>query len=446
MNLRAFLYFLVLRILRGIKLGHYYNLYWRNYQQGNSARLTEKSLEQLLDHCKNHVPYYARVMRELGDSYHKDPMGYLQQMPVLTKDIIKANFQELQSGDLAARKWFYMTSGGSTGEPGRVIQDYEFSARAAATQLIFSRIVGRETGECEVYLWGSEREIAEGHENWKVRLANRLTNSIYFNAFRMTPARMVEIVDTLNRKKPKLIIAYAEAIAELAKYIEKEHITLQPQKAIITSAETLYPFMRELIERVFQCKVYNRYGSREIGNVAIERPGQAGLWVAPWANYVEILDGSGQRVADGEQGEIILTSLSNYAMPLLRYRIDDHGSLMPQNLKGAAESGQVFQEITGRSVNLLKTPGGMCHPGYLMILFFYKNWAKRYQIIQKSASHILFRVVLADQPAPQAELDEITSKTRQVFGEACIVEFDFVEDIAASPSGKFHWVINEMKD
>ena len=57
----------------------------------------------------------------------------------------------------------------------------------------------------------------------------------------------------------ELITAYADSIYELAKFAEHEDLPVRPQTAIITSYTMLYPFMREKIETVFQCKVYNRY-------------------------------------------------------------------------------------------------------------------------------------------------------------------------------------------
>jgi phenylacetate-CoA ligase len=444
MSVREDIYFFALRFGRGIKIGQYYDKIVLEDQNGIPPDTTNRLLIQLLTHCQQHVPFYSKIIERLGGNFHDDPTGYLQQFPILTKKIIRDNFKDLQSSDLEKRKWFYMTSGGSTGEPGRVIQDYDFAAKAGAINLFFSKLVGRETGECEVYLWGSERDITHGSETWKARLANRLTNSIFVNAFRMSPQKMNEFVEILNTKKPKLIISYAESITSLAKYIEKENIRVNPQKAIITSADTLYPFMRETIERVFQCRVFNRYGSREIGNIACERPGIEGLWVAPWGNYLEILDSNGNRVPEGTDGEIIVTSLTNYAMPLLRYRIDDYGSLAPKKVSGLSDSIQVIQGISGRSVSLLQTKTGVCHPGYLMILFFYKSWVYQYQIIQKSLSHIVFRIVKNEGTPQRSELDEIVSKTRLVFGEDCVVDFEFVDNIATSVSGKHQWVITEM--
>jgi phenylacetate-CoA ligase len=445
-NIRKSIYFFLLKEFRGINAGDLYDQYWQEDQNGISPDTTKNLLIKLLKHCQEHVPYYARIMDELGGDFRDDPIRYLERFPILTKEIIRENFSTLQSSDIQNRKWFYMTSGGSTGEPGRVIQDYDFSAKSCAINLLFSRFAGRETGECEVYLWGSEREILKGRETWKARFINKLTNSIFINAFRMSPQRMVEAVKILNTQNPKLIIAYADSIIGLAKFIEKEKIYIKPQKAIITSAETLYPFMREKIESVFQCRVYNRYGSREIGSIACERPGIDGLWIAPWGNYLEILNDQGNRVPDGTEGEIIITSLSNYAMPLIRYRIDDIGALTPQNQYSKHKSDQILQKLTGRVINLFITNNGeLVNAGYLCGLLFYKDWVKKNQIIQKDYSHILFRIVQGDGTPQKSELEEITKKTRKVFGDKCKVEFEFVDDIVESSSGKLHYVISEIK-
>lgn len=446
MNLRKGTYFFLLQALRGIELGKYYEEYWQEIQQGIPQDTTQRALEQLLDHCKNNVPYYSEMMKRLGNSYHNDPEKYIQKFPILTKEIIRNNFEALKSSDLDSRKWFYMTSGGSTGKPGQVIQDYEFSAKAGAIQLLYSRLAGRETGDLEVYVWGSEKEINEGKENWKARLSTRLTNSKFFNAFKMPPQRMDEIITFINTNRPKLIVAYAESIYSLAQYIEDNNKKIVPQLAIMTSAGTLYPFMRSKIEKVFQCRVYNRYGSREIGNIACERPNYKGLWVAPWANYVEIADERQNPAPDGQDGEILITSLINYAMPLIRYRIDDRGSLLPDKLKDPASPNQVIADLSGRSIAIFKTrDGGYVSPGYLMVILSEEKWIKQYQVIQKDYALLLFKIVLANNNYSAQKLEEIRRKTRAAFGQDCQVDFEFIEEIPPSNSGKYILAVNEMK-
>src|SRR5436305_5484158 len=150
------------------------------------------------------------------------------------------------------------------------------------------------------------------------------------NAFAMSPESMRRFIDVLNCKHPRLIVAYAQAIYELARFAEREKLSVAPQRAVLTSAGTLYPFMREKISHVFGCEVYNLYGSREVSDMAWELPGLKGLWAPPWANFIEIVDEKGVPVPAGTEGNIAVTCLTNYAMPLIRYWIGDRGALLPQ--------------------------------------------------------------------------------------------------------------------
>jgi phenylacetate-CoA ligase len=444
MNFRKSVLFGLYR-LRGQALGAYYERFLREYRSGIPPDTTKKLLIRMLSHCRQSVPYYAEVMRDLGDSFYDDPEEYLRNFPVLTKDTIRSHWEGLKSADLGHRRWYLNSTGGSTGEPVQFIQDWEYSARSGAISLLFSKLVGREIGECQVYLWGSERDIIDGSEGWKARLINRLTNTTFLNAYRMTPERMREFIAMLNARRPKLIVAYAEAIYELARFSEREGLELVPQSAVITSAVTLYPFMRDTIERVFQCTVFNRYGSREVGDVACEHPQGEDLWVAPWGNYVEIVDGEGNRVPDGTEGEILVTSLTNFAMPFVRYRIEDCGILSPLGSHDGGWCGQVFEAVLGKTLNMFKTRNGtFVEPGYFESMMYFRDWVRRFQVVQKDYDSIVFRIVRSGSECEPAELEEISAGAKLVMGNNCEVSFQFVDEISASGSGKYRTAISEV--
>lgn len=444
MNLRQAAYFALVG-LRGQPLGAYYKQMLREDQDGIPPDTTRRLLIQLLTHCQQSVPYYAEVMRDQGESFYEDPETYLCDLPILTKDTIRGHFDELKSNDLERRKWYYNASGGSTGEPVRFIQDWEYAARSGALTLLFSKLLGREIGESEVCIWGSLRDIVGSTESWKARSVDKLTNSTFLSVFRLTPADMREFIAILNAKRPKLIIAYAAAMYELAKFAEIEGLDVVPQAAIITSAVTLYPFMRDTIERVFQCKVFNRYGSREVGDIACERPGLEGLWVAPWGSYVEIVDNEGNRVPDGTRGEILVTSLSNFAMPLVRYRIGDRGVLSPHGSRDGGRCGQVLDAVLGRSYDMfINRQGTLIEGGHFMALLWSRDWISKYQVIQESHSHILFKLVKEGHGPQQAELEEISVGASSIMHDDVKVTFEFVDDIAASDSGKYRFIISKV--
>ena len=430
---------------RGQPSGQYYQHFICEDRSGIDPDVTKRSLVHILDHSRAHVPYYRDAITGLGGDYHDDPEAYLQQMPILTKDVIRGCFESLKSDDLDARKWIYNTSGGSTGEPVRFIQDNDYLAKSGAVKMTFSWLAGCDIGEPQLYLWGSERDIIEGREHLRARMFTWLTNSVYVNAFRMTEEKMRGFIDLLNRRRPKLIVSYAEPLYEMAAFAEREGISIVPQSAVITSAGMLYPFMREKMEKVFQCRVYNRYGSREVGDIACERNGLEGLWVAPWGNYIEIVDEQGNRVPDGEEGDILVTNLNNEAMPLIRYKIGDRGVLMPSSRQAGQPYGQVLKSLLGRNLDVFRTSDGtLVYAAYFINLLFFKNWVQKYQVIQKDYKHILFKIVLDGSQAPQSELDQITSRTRILFGQDCRVDFEFLNEIPVTTSGKFRYTICEL--
>lgn len=440
MNIRKSVY-LGYSTLRGYKFYNLYNSYLKSYTSGCSPNTTTELLKKLILHCQKSVPYYANLINKIGKkNFEISPELYIQNLPILTKNIIRSNFEQLKSTDLEQRKWYFNTSGGSTGEPIKLIQDQEYSEQSSAISLLFSSLVGRELGEPEVRLWGSERDVFQGTMGWKANFFNFLSNTTYMNAFQMTPQRMTQFIQSLNTKPPKLIVAYAQAIYELAKFAENKQIPVVPQKAIITSAGTLYPWMREKIEAVFQCKVFNRYGSREVGDIACEQPGYEGLWVAPWGNYVEIVDDNNNIVPPGVEGNILITSLTNYGMPLIRYKIGDRGSLSPDY-----RSGQILQQVSGRNVDMFKTKDGTLVDGeYFTHLLYFKDWVQQFQFFQKSYSEIVIKIIKSNSEYQVEELDEIVAKCKILMGEDCTISFEFLNDIPPSSSGKYRYTISEV--
>src|SRR5207248_2191768 len=131
-------------------------------------------------------------------------------------------------------KWRYNTSGGSTGEPVRLIQDAEYEDRSAAISMLFFSLIGREPGRPMLRLWGSERDLQGQAASRKARFFTRLTNVRSLNAFRMSPAQMREFLRIIGQSRPPVILAYAQAIYELARFAESELIPVKPQAAIVS--------------------------------------------------------------------------------------------------------------------------------------------------------------------------------------------------------------------
>jgi phenylacetate-CoA ligase len=416
--------------LRGYRFPSILSGYLREYEQGVNRETVTCALRQLLQHCRIAVPYYAELLEEAGARRieRADPRACLQRLPILTKKIIRGNFSRLQSKNLP-----------------RLVQDAEYDDRSAAIGLFYNSLLGCEVGEPVVRLWGSERDLEGGTKSRKARFFNWLTNRTWLNAFLMSAERMEEFIQTLNRLRPRLIVAYAQAAYELARFAEQERISVVPQRAVLTSAGTLYPFMREKIATVFGCEVYNLYGSREVSDIACELPGLNGLWVAPWGNFVEIVDEAGRPVPPGTEGNIVVTCLTNYAMPLLRYEIGDRGALLPDDTLAEHPGTQVLKQVSGRSVDVFRTRDQTLIDGeYFTHLLYFRPWVRKFQVVQKAYEHVLFKCVQENGGPTPSELEDIAAKARLVMGADCRVDFEFPGDLSPHPSGKYRYTISEV--
>ena len=431
--------------LRGYRFPSLLKDYLRQWESGRvDGAITTEALSRLLRHCREKVPYYAELPGEITDAeIDKNPREALDRLPLLTKKIIRSQFSALQSQDNDRRHCEVNTSGGSTGEPVRLIQDDDYREVSRATSLLSQHQHGCEVGQSNVLLWGSERDLERGTGSRKARFFNWLTNTTWLNAFNMSPARSRGYIEVLNQQRPRLIVAYAQAIYELARFAQRERISIESQRAVVTSAGTLYPFMRDAISKVFRCEVYNLYGSREVSDIAWELPERKGLWVAPWANFVEIVDEEGMPVPAGTEGNIVVTCLTNYAMPLVRYCIGDRGALLPGNEAGTSE--QILKYVSGRNVDTFRTRDETLVDGeYFTHLLYFRGWVREFQVVQKSREHVVFKIVNANGKPPRHELDEIAARSRVVMGQDCKVDFEFVRELPCLPSGKFRYTISEV--
>jgi phenylacetate-CoA ligase len=145
-------------------------------------------------------------------------------------------------------------------------------------------------------------------------------------------------------------------------------------------------------------------------------------------------------------GDIAITSLTNYAMPLIRYRIGDRGVLAPRQSTGRPRYGQVLQDILGRSTDMIRgRDGKLIDSGYFETLLYFRDWIRRYQVIQKSPSRVVFRIVSTQSDHPQSELDEVVARTRLALGDDCEVSFEFVDTIPTSGLGKYRYILSEVR-
>jgi phenylacetate-CoA ligase len=436
--------FLALHEAAGIPVARTYRAVAEE-QSVHGDRITSGRLAKLLAHCERHVPYYRRLLADVPRS--DDPLAVLRSLPVLTRSTLMTRADELLADNLDARRCWWDASGGSTGEPVRFLRDRVHSAATTVALMRFHEACGRRVGEPVLFAWGAPDEILEGSESLKSRLLRWLSNDTTVNAFRLTDNSMQAFIDTVNARPPKLVVGYAQSLYEIARFAERVGSRVRPQIAIITSAGTLYDSMREAIERVFGCEVRDQYGSREIGPAALECRAHAGMHVLPWAVHVEVLAEDGRPLGPGEDGELVVTSLTNYAMPLVRYAIGDRGVLSAARSCVCGHTGTTLARVSGRIADTFVSAAGERVDGeFFTHILFHMPWVAKFQVLQRDYDDVAFRIVLAagHHGAPEHDRERIARDARKVLGEACRVSFEFVPELHPGPSGKFRFTISEV--
>ncbi|MFA5776878.1 MAG: phenylacetate--CoA ligase family protein [Parcubacteria group bacterium] len=416
-------------------------------QQGKSLEeniaIQKKKLYEILDYSIKNIPYYRKIARENNITVAPNTIFEdIKKFPILTKKIIRKELNNLINKKITAVK---NTSGGSTGEPVVFFQDKVKNDWSAATKMFWNEWAGWKPGDLVISLWGSEKDILKAREGLSGFLMRNFINSINLNAFRMTKEDMLRFVEIINKEKPSIVVAYAESIYEFSRFIEKEKIKIHTPQSIISSAGTLFPEFRKTIERVFRCHVFNKYGSREVGDIACECEKHEGLHLNIFSHYLEILDDKLNNSLPRKAGDIYITTLCNKAMPLIRYAIGDIG--IPDFKNPSCQRGfPVIESIKGRSVNLFETREGTLIGGeYFTHLFYFRKWVNKFQVIQKNYEAIEINVVL-EKKENLDEINEIEKNIKLVMGKECKIVWKFVSDISPTKSGKFLYTISELNN
>lgn len=407
-------------------------------------------LAGVLGHAWADVPYYREALpgpppagpRPVLDTLQ----AYLEKASLLTKDTLRTRVPDLHARSGRFRRTYTNTSGGSTGVPVSFLQDQRHWDITTATQMLNSLWYGRRFGQPELYIWGSEIDIIKGQAGLRMRAFKVLSRRQYFDAYLMTEANRQKLLDELATRRWPLIVGYTQSLYEIARAARRRRLQLVPPGSIVITAETLHEFMRTEIEEVFGAPVYNRYGSREFGDIAAECPEARTLHVLPWTCYVEIVDNNGHLLPAGEEGEVVITSLANQSMPLIRYRIGDRAALLPDGRCACGRGGQRLAAVAGRSDGIFRRrDGGMVDGKFFLELLHPKPWIHSYQIVQRDYEWVEILVVPNGSLRPsEEEVTALQADTRCVMGPDCRLDLHFVSDLARSGSGKWRYTISHV--
>jgi len=410
--------------------------------------LQNERLRRLISYAYDNVPYYRRLFDERSVrpndiTFAKD----LTKLPVLNKHLIKRNFSELKARVFPLKKTVQTSTGGSTGEPLMFYSTKDDQLNWGGARLLRARgWAGYKLGDKIVYMHKRiiYPLIQEKITKWPKALLRR---SLYIDPATISKETMSHNVQQIEEAQPKFIAGYPSAIYLLARFIEREgRLRFRPE-AIMTGGEQLYDHQRGLLEKVFECETYDRYGSWEVHNIASECPEHMGLHIAVENIVLEVVDDADLPVTVRREGRILLTNLQNYAMPLIRYDIGDLG-VISDKVCFCGRGLPLLSKLSGRTTDVILTRSGRLIPGIaLPFRFLARLGVEQFQMLQESYDSVILKLVLEkgySQEHSDKLTEEIKAQYQPILGEDMDITVQFVDQIATTSYGKRKIVISNM--
>jgi phenylacetate-CoA ligase len=386
-----------------------------------------EDLRQIADFAVQHTDYYRE---RFGTIWKQE--ATIGDLPILKKDDVIRHRDDLLVRDADRKQTKIGHTGGSTGKPLAFWYDdakHELMRAGMCRSYMGS---GWQPGQKILNFWGARQDTQAGGvfgETWGDFIAAEKT----IPAHEFSESRLAEWARFIGAYRPVLLQGYASILAELARFVVENRLEMPNSLlGVYSTAEVLNGWQRELMERAFGCKVFNQYGSREIPNIGCEcRHGK--LHVFTDMVYLESLP-------DGDEDRLIVTSLTNRLMPMIRYDIGDSGRL----LDGDCDCGWPFPLMEMgmcRQNDLIRTSSGKSvHPSYFNRLLYGLTLVRQYQFVQTAPDKIVLNLVSSSRLSPET-VAAMKNAIRRDVDRDMVFEIIYLEEIPRTVSGKHRFVI-----
>jgi phenylacetate-CoA ligase len=412
-------------------------------QHWSAERLNDYQLTKLramLEHAAKNVPYYRRLFRSIGfDPQQVRALSDLRNLPLLDKESIRENLQELIAENLRPRDMRYFTTGGTMGVPLGFYNMRHAGGRERAFMFAQWARVGFDYSERRALLRGAP---VKSSRHWQYDASER---SFVFSNFHMTPDNVAEYARVMKEKQLPYLHSYPSAVIDFARRLQNQRVEPPRFKAILASSETVYPGQREYVESVFGARLFSWYGHSEDVVLAGECEVSTDYHIFPEYSLVEVLkeDGSVATLED-EVGELVGTALDNFAMPLIRYRTDDW-AVMGRDKCGCGRNYKLLKETKGRRQDMIiGEQENLISPTALNFHTDVFDHVLQVQFYQRERGKVELRIKRGRDYCEQDSLN-ILAALNEKMGDTVATSLSFVDEIALSPRGKARLVIQELE-
>ncbi|WP_375239821.1 phenylacetate--CoA ligase family protein [Aurantibacter sp.] len=442
-RIRQLVYKLKYRLFFNEKINYYENVIKKNNNLSIAEieELNWKKRKDIIEFAYKNIPFY----KEYYDDNNFSPQNLIEEqdwgkVPVLTKDKLRSNFDSLKNPKLKKKYFRLSTTGGSTGEPLKILFD---------TRVPLETIGWRVMKWWDINPWSNHVYV---HRNTHKGISNLVNKLIWFPTLRglldsssINGKSIESFVKRINKIKPKFIHGYVGAVEELAIYIEKNNLKVHKPEVIFLTSAPLSESTRLNIEKVFGSDVFDQYGCSEVFWLAAECKNKKGLHFNYDLRHIEFLDSNNKITKGNEYGKIVLTDLENRVFPLIRYENGDEGRFFIKKYCECGMNLPLIDKVKGRVSEFIRTESGIYVNGSFLTTLFdgFPDAIKAFQIIQNKDFSISVNVIPSDSYTNKCEVFVVKEIKKAIKNEH-FVSFNFVEEIKHD-RGKTRYIINNSK-
>lgn len=395
-----------------------------SYKMANYTEvLNTNDLNDILNHATTTTSYYKK--------YHDKPFN---DYPILNKESLKRNYNEILSTNYSKNELVTTTTSGSYGTPFTYHLTASKKKRQTAEVLYFGQLANYDIGIKHAYA-----RVTKAKSKFKLFLQNELL---------IDPTNMSEgwFEDTRNELKKgyKIIIGYPSTISMIARYSLEKGDTHKDYSinGIICMAEPLVEEDKKVMEKLFNCSVTNRYSTEEFGVIA-NSCSHGNLHINHATFYVELLDENNLPVSENEVGRIIVTDKYSHALPLIRYDIGDNGKFM--NGCSCGFKGKVLTEVLGRQVETIYNVDNVkVSPFAINGAMRDMDGVLRYQFSQETVNTYELKLVCMNG-FDDTQIEVIRKRFLEILGSKAKINIYKVSAIHSLKSGKRPYIIQNFK-
>lgn len=414
-------------------------------------RNTEKSIDELnllnwnkrrdiVNYAYKNIPFY----KEFYDSKNFNPSDLKiekdwEKVPVLPKKTVRENIEKIRRPNVPEKYIGIATTGGSTGLPLKIYTDKRFNWEILGWRMFKQ--------------WGISPADNVGIIHRRVptsfigKFKNRVlwwpTKRAYLNASSMNDEDIKLFVNEIINKRIVWLQGYVGGLEKIADYINTHNIKITTLRLVWSTSAPLMDNVRLKMEKAFNCRIMNQYGSNEFPNIAMQCEDSDDLHINSDCVHIDIL--SNNKYVTDEEGDILVTCFENKVFPLIKYEIGDRGTILSSSCK-CGNPLPLLKKIKGRTSDSVYTPSGRYIDGnYLNSIFDdYPTIFDQFQVYQAKDYSLDVRVkIYENNTETMKALDAIKRILEVKVNNEISVKISIVDHID-DDKGKIRYIISEI--